>query len=215
MKSDINLLYKRKSNTYSNKKLAAIALLLVVFAVGLYAGITLPSSALKVAKIESAEIENQLTSSSANQQDLTEKTLQEATLGTKLTELTTLNDTKADVLKYIEAIESSQPAVIKMKNVTIHLDSIELIGEADSDKTIALFCLRLREQNIFKDVFLTNSFTSINEGITTFIIEITLPSPLDSTNIIKDIEKLDDVTTVTVSASPTATTENGEEVGQK
>jgi Tfp pilus assembly protein PilN len=202
MKNDINLLYKRKTKTYSNKKVLAIVLLLVLLAAGMYAGIALPSSALRVAKLKAAELENKLSTSSQTQQELTDKSLQNALLSLQLTELKAIDELRSDVTSYFEAIERAQPTEVAITNLSMSKRSMNISGSIsgipESDKIVATFCLRLREQNVFSNVYLSKTTTEDND-ICTFMVYATLPSPLDSETLIKAIEQKDDVTAVPTS----------------
>lgn len=190
MKNDINLLYKRKTKTYSSKKVALIIFVIVLFAAGLYAGIALPANALSVAKIEATELESKLNSSTETQQDLTEKTQQELMLATQLLELNAIDGSRSDLSSYIEAIEKSLPTDANITQLLIAEEAVSIMGVAKDDTVIATFCLRLREQNVFKDVYLISSTSSTDEPGTIFTMSATLPSSLSSIGLIQSIEQI-------------------------
>ncbi|HEX3073124.1 MAG TPA: PilN domain-containing protein [Ignavibacteriales bacterium] len=190
MKNDINLLYKRKTKTYSSKRVALIIFVIVLFAAGLYAGIALPTNALSVAKIEAAELESKLNSSTETQQDLTEKTQQELVLATQLLELNAIDASRSDISAYIEAIEKSLPTDANITQLLISDEMVSIMGIAKDDTVIATFCLRLREQNVFKDVYLISSTSPVDEQGTVFSLSATLPSSLSSIRLIQAIEQI-------------------------
>lgn len=199
MKNDINLLYKRKTKTYSSKRVALIIFVIVLFAAGLYAGIALPTNALSVAKIEAAELESKLNSSTETQQDLTEKTQQELVLATQLLELNAIDASRSDISAYIEAIEKSLPTDANITQLLISDEMVSIMGIAKDDTVIATFCLRLREQNVFKDVYLISSTSPVDEQGTVFSLSATLPTSLSSIGLIQSIEQIG-----TAAAGPSA-----------
>jgi Tfp pilus assembly protein PilN len=190
MKNDINLLFKRKTKTYSSKKVALIIFVIVLLIAGLYAGIALPTNALSVAKIEAAELESKLNSSTETQQDLTEKTQMELIYATQLLELNTIKESRSDLSVYIEAIEKSLPTDANITQLLISDEAVNIMGVAKDDTVIATLCLRLREQNVFKDVYLINSTSPVGEQGTVFSLSATLPSSLSSIGLIQSIEQI-------------------------
>jgi hypothetical protein len=212
MKNDINLLIKRKIKSYSGKNIAVLLLMMLLIGAIAYAGISLPSGARQVARIKAAEVDKKLASSTVNKKDIGEKTELKARLDMQISELNALKESKGDISGYIDAVERSRPSSIVISMFTTDsATTINLLGRADSDKTIAIFCLRLREQNVFSNVFLTYSTTDVGNKETTFAIVLTLPKPLDSEDIIQGLEQKDDVTT---STTPTGQ-ENNQEAEQK
>jgi hypothetical protein len=197
MKNDINLLSKRKTKTYSSKKVFGIVLLLLLLVGGMYAGIALPSAALRVAKLEAAVLEGKLSASSQTQQGLTDKSQREALLALQLTELKAISEIRSDVSGYLGAVEKAQPSEITLSRLAISKKVMSisgyLTGLDNSDEIIATFCLRLREQGVFSSVYLLNTTTETS-GICTFSISVSLPSSLDSETLIQSIEHKDDVT---------------------
>lgn len=194
MKSDINLIYKRKTKTYSSKKTLAVVLLIVLVAAGMYAGIALPSGARQVIKLEVAELDSKLNSSTQTQQQLTEKSAQEKLLLLQHTELKALDDLKREVSLYFDAIEKSLPTEANIAYITASKDIMSVYGIAVDDDVIATFCLRLREQNVFSDVFVTVSTYLQDDKINYFQLDAKMPSSLETEELIKQIEGKDDVT---------------------
>lgn len=192
MKSDINLIYKRKTKTYSNKMILGAVLLIAALAAGMYAGIALPSGALNVAKLHSAELDSKLSSSTQTQQQLTALSATKASLLMQKAELDAVNDIKDDVSSYLEAIEKALPASANAYNIVMLQNGISIYGTAEDDSAIATFCLRLREQNIFESVFVTVSTYLEREKIHDFQVDAVLASSLDSKTLIKEIEGKDD-----------------------
>ncbi len=202
MKNDINLLFRRRVKNYSSKNILVLLLLLLIVGGVASAAIALPSLSLQSEKTEAARIEDELKASSVDTIELAAKSTRKNNLDMILEELNVLASSKADILKYLEVIESQRPSSLWVRKLdTNDAGRINLGGIADSDKTIALFCLNLREQKneqgqrIFKEVLLISSITDLTNNMTSYGIIITLPSPLSSTDIIQEIEKKDDVTT--------------------
>lgn len=195
MKNDINLLFKRKVKSYSSKNVIFLLLIILVAGIVAYVGIALPSGSLNAVKKKAAAVSSELSSSSVDQNDLTYKTGLKTKLDLQIAELTSLDSSRSDILNYIEAVKESRPSTLFISMLTTNsANTINLLGRADSDKTVALFCLRLREKNMFKNVFLTYSTTDLGNSLTSFAIVLTLPSTLDSETIIKELEHKDDVT---------------------
>ncbi len=189
MKNDINLLYKRKIKTYSSKNVAIGLLLIVLIAAGMYAGMAIPSGTISAMKIEAAQLDSRINSSSETQQDLKDKTQREATLSLQIAELEAIDGSRLDISKFLNAVEASLPTEANLLSLQFTDAAINLLGTANSDKDVSTFCLRLREQNTFKDVYITNS---TSEGqILSFGITATLPSPLGNLELIKAIEQAD------------------------
>lgn len=194
MKNDINLLYKRKVKTYSNKNIFMVFLTVLLIGVMAFFAIKLPSDSLQAVKIKATKINNDLAASSVDNKDLAVKTQQKDNLDTLLASLNALKESRADIINYVEVIESQRPSNIFIRKLsTDPTGLIHLSGVTNSDKAIAVFCLKLREQNIFKDVFLLNSTTDLYTGVISFGITITLPASLDSITIIQGIQQTDDI----------------------
>jgi Tfp pilus assembly protein PilN len=189
MKNDINLLYKRKTRTFSNKKIALIVLLIVLLAAGMYAGIAIPGGMLAVARLEASELESKLNSSTETQQDLTDKTQQEALLALQLTEIKAFDGNRSDMTGYIDAVEASLPTSASITQLQITDDRFEIQGVARDDNAIAAFCLRLREQSVFKDVYITSDTTPIDDNVSIFALTATLNLPLSNVPLIQVIEQ--------------------------
>lgn len=194
MKSDINLIFKRKTKTYSNKRILAVVLLIALVAGGMYAGIALPLGAKQVIKLEVAELDSKLSSSTQTQQELTQKAEEKARLSLQYTELNALKESKNDVSRYFDAVETSLPSDANASNISISRNIMSICGYAPNDDVIAAFCLRLREQNVFRDVFVTVSTYIKDQETNYFQLEAMLPSSLETEDLIKEIEGTDDVT---------------------
>ncbi len=189
MKNDINLLYKRRIKTYSGKNIAIALLLIVVIAAGMYAGIAIPSGTISAMKIEAAQLDSHISSLSETQKDLMDKTQREAMLSLQIAELEAIDNSRLDIAKFLNAVEASLPTEANLSSLQFTDEAINLIGTANSDNDISTFCLRLKEQNVFKDVYITNS-TSDGQALS-FGIIATLPSPLSNIELIKAIEQAD------------------------
>ncbi len=203
MKNDINLLSKRKTKAYSSKKILGIVLLIIFLAGGMYAGIALPSAALRAAKLEAALLEGKLSASSQTQQDLTDKSQRQALLALQLSELKAIDGIRTDVSEYLAAVEKAQPREITLSRLAVSkkIMSISgyLTGFDNGDEIIATFCLRLREQGVFTSVYITNTTTE-KSGICTFSLAVVLPLSLDSETLIQGIEHKDNVTPASIPA---------------
>jgi Tfp pilus assembly protein PilN len=189
MKNDINLLYKRRIKTYSGKNIVIALLLIVAIAAGMYAGIAIPSGTISAMKIEAAQLDSHISSSSETQKDLMDKTQREAMLSLQIAELEAIDNSRLDIAKFLNAVEASLPTEANLSSLQFTDEAINLIGTANSDNDISAFCLRLKEQNVFKDVYITNS-TSDGQALS-FGIIATLPSPLSNIELIKAIEQAD------------------------
>ena len=180
MKHDINLLQKRKAAQYSSKKMGTILLVVLLFAALLYAGITLPSSMLASAQIKLTDLNGQLESQTQIEQELAQKTLQNATLQAQLQQLDSLSATKANVTSYLEAVESSLPTSARITSLTLSGNTMSIGGFVPRDEVLATFALRLRETGAFSDVFVANS-TVVEEGKTNqFSLSAILPETMSS-----------------------------------
>jgi len=184
MKHDINLLQKRKATQYSGKKLGTVLLFALLFAALLYAGIALPSRSLQNAKIQLADLNNQIASQATVDQDLTQKTQRNAVLQEELTQLQALGSTRQDVEKYLGAVESSLPTSASIMALKISDSTMTITGVAPRDEVLATFALRLRETKAFSSVFVTSS--TITGKSTLFSIKALLPATLNDTANVTD-----------------------------
>ena len=178
MKSDINLLTRRKTKKYSGKKLAFMLVCLVLIGGAAYAAVTLPAGALAATKLSIVDLDNTLNVSSNTEQELREKTLHSNTLKLELNEIKELAGTKSDVSEYLEAVEASLPTTANITHFDLFESTMEIIGIADNDQTIAAFCVRLRETGVFNNVFITSSAKETTDS-TMFTLTALLPVPLD------------------------------------
>lgn len=212
MKNDINLLTRRKIKSYSSKNVTVLLLIILLIGAIAYAGITLPSNARQAVRIKAAEVQKELASSAVDQKDIGDKSDLKAKLEMQLAELNALKESKADISNYVDVIERSRPSKIYISMLTTDSSTnLNLLGRADTDKTIAIFCLRLRQQNVFKKVFLSYSITDTKNKETTFAIVLTLPKTLDSTTIIQGLEKKDDVTSANADTNTAAAGEENKQ----
>ena len=191
MKSDINLLYKRREKKYSGKKLASFLIVVLFFAGSLYAGIAIPSQALASAKLELAELEGELVTSSFTDQELSERTVYSTSLSEQLEDLTTLSSTKSDITAYLDAIEQSLPIQANLTSLSLSGDRMNLIGVALNDTVVATFCLKLIETGVFEDVYISSTTALDYSYQTSFTLSATLPTSLNSESLIQDTEQDD------------------------
>ncbi|MDD5018646.1 MAG: PilN domain-containing protein [Eubacteriales bacterium] len=189
MKGDINLLFRRRQKKYSSKKWAAILLVIAIFAGSLYAGITLPSQALAAAKLELAELEGKLVTSSITEQDLLEKTQHSEYLSEQLEDLSALSSTDSDVSAYLEAIEQSLPTNANITSLTLAGEKMSVIGIAENDAVVAAFCLRLNETDMFENVYVSSSTALAYEEQTSFSLSAKLLSSLSSPSLIQNADE--------------------------
>ncbi len=206
MKYDINLLQKRKAVQYSGKKLGTVLIFILLFAALLYAGIALPSNMLASAQIRLANLDTELVSQPAVDQEQAEKTLQNAMLQQAVKQLEDLNDSKTAATHYIEALETSLPTSAYIDGITMADNRMTINGVVPRDEVLATFALRLRETGLFLDVYVNSSAVE-NDGVTTrFMLIATLPKPLGtSPEVIDGSDKADeDSTTKQPAATPAA-----------
>lgn len=184
MKNDINLLFKRKVKKHVGKKMFAALLGAAVLAGGLYAGITLPAQSLEAERKEVAKLDEQLNASTETGDILLEKLDNISFLDEQLEGLKRLNIEKSDVSDYIDIVENSLPAGANITQLSLVSDTMNITGIADNDTIIAMFCLRLRETNIFEEVFIYNTAADLeNEQISTFMLSATLPTSLSTSTV--------------------------------
>ncbi len=164
MKNDINLLYKRKVKKPNGKKVLTAFLGIIVLAGGLYAGITFPTAALEAEKNSVAKLDEELSASTDTADLMLEKSDRINYLEKQLEGLNRLNIQKSDVSDYIDIIETSLPQNANIVELSLMSDELNITGVADNDTTIATFSLRLRETNVFKDVFVYTSQLNTEDG---------------------------------------------------
>ena len=186
MKHDINLLQKRKAAQYSGKKLGTVLLIILLFAALLYAGIALPSNMLASAKIRLSDLDAELASQPAIDQELAEKTLKNATLQQTAMQLESLNDSKLDASHYIEALETSLPTSAYILSITMSDNLMSINGVVPRDEVLATFALRLRETGLFLDVYVTSSAVATEGKATLFSLNATLPEYLGASPDVVD-----------------------------
>lgn len=181
MKNDINLLLKRKTKQLSSARIVTALVVLLFIGGALLAAIALPSQALSTIKLAVADLDYEIMSSSHVEQELIEKTAQNASLIEQLESLEQLNTSKSDVLGYIETVERSLPSDANLTQMSFAEDQLNIIGVAKSDAVVATFSLRLRDTNKFDSVFIMNS-TTMGEDLTSFTLKATLPFTLSSSD---------------------------------
>ena len=186
MKNDINLLQKRKSKQYSGKKLATVLLIVAFFAALLYAGIALPSRMLAAAQLKSRYLENELMSQPAIEIELAEKTQYNATLMDQVAEIEVLSVAKSDVSQYLSAVEASLPTSARITFLNLSGNMLNISGIVTKDEVLATFALRLRETQLFQNVFISSSVLTNEDNSTLFTILATLPSSLSGSAIVLD-----------------------------
>ena len=185
MKSDINLLQKRKDQKYSGQKLAMIILLLVLFAGAAYAGITIPASARSAISLVESKIRNDIQSATGDVDNVSELNSEYQLRKQQLDALTAIDMAKSDMSSYLDAVETACPSTINLSYFSASEETMNVLGSAVSDSDIAAFCLRLRESGKFSAVFLTSS-TLMEDGSTAFSIELTLPASLDNSAVLPE-----------------------------
>ncbi len=185
MKSDINLLQKKKGKQYSAQKIALMLVFLVFFAGAVYAGFTLPQNALTAAQLKAAGLNRELTGSSGAGDSLSELTQNYLTRSEQLEALTAIDGARSDINGYLEAVEKSLPTSANLSTLTLSGKEMSITGVALSDADVAAFCLRLRETGAFANVFLQNSIALEDYGVT-FSLLAELPATLDSSGILPE-----------------------------
>ncbi len=210
MKHDINLLQKRKAVQYSGKKLGTVLIFILLFAALLYAGITLPSNMLASAKIKLANLDSELVSQPAVDQEQAEKTLQNAMLQQAAKQLEYLNNTKMDATHYIEALETSLPTSAYIDSITTEVNQMIITGVVPRDEVLATFALRLRETGRFLDVYVNSSSVDKDGETTRFTLFATLPEPLGTSPEVIDGSNNTDEESTTNQPAATPAAENTE-----
>jgi Tfp pilus assembly protein PilN len=185
MRNDINLLQKRKSQKYSAQKWAMILLCIALFAGAVYAGFTIPANARIAAQLNITDLRAELLAISGTNEDLSGLNSEYAQRKEQLDALTAIDGARADMSGYVEAIEASLPSTANIAMLTAEKETISVLGIADNNDAIAAFCLRLRETGKFSEVFLSFS-TLMENGTTSFSIELALPVTLDGSAMLPD-----------------------------
>ena len=182
MKSDINLLTKRKTKQFSSKSFAIILIGLLFVVGALYAGIALPSQALSAVKLSVANLDSNIQSSSHVETDLMEKTAYNETLKEQINSLEALTDTRSDIYVYLETVEEALPDAAQLTQMNFSGNEMYIIGIASGDPAVATLCLKLRESDMFESVYLTNS-TAMSDSQTSFTLYGSLPFTLGSEDL--------------------------------
>lgn len=199
-KNDINLIQRRKNGQYSLKSIMIAIGILVFVGVCVYLGITLPSKNLSETKAAVIRLEDQLQqfsgialSAGGTNTDIDipvnagldtiymVKTKQLKGLEEQLESLKMISTAESNALAYINAIEESAPDEVKFTSISMNEDNLSLNGTASGDTALAVFCLRMKETNMFSDVFVSSSMVVIpGDSTTIFNMTATLNEPLDS-----------------------------------
>ena len=183
MKSDINLLQKRKGQKYSAQKWATILLGIALFAGAVYGGFMFPGNARTAARLALSNVSSELVSASGAEQNLNDLTNQYVTRSAQLDALTALNAARSDMGDYLDAVEKAQPTSVNISSLSIADKSITISGVATDDEAIAAFCVHLRETGKFSSVFLQSSAANA-DGNSTFTLLVELPATLDSSGVL-------------------------------
>lgn len=199
-KNDINLIQRRKNGQYSLKSIMIAIGILAFVGVCVYLGITLPTNNLSETKAAVIRLEDQLQqfsgialSAGGTNTDIDipvnagldiiymEKTKQLKGLEEQLESLKIISTAESNALAYIKAIEESAPEEVNLTSISMNEDNLSLNGTASGDSALAVFCLRLKETNMFSDVFVSSSMVVLPGDTTTiFNMTATLNEPLDS-----------------------------------
>lgn len=185
MKTDINLLQKRKAKQYSAQKLGLMLLAVFMFAGAAYAGFTFPNNARTAAKLAAANLDSELSDHSGTEEDTAELTSLHKDRSRQLEAFGAIDEAKTDMSGYMDAIESSLPTSINVTHIFAAEEMISMSGQAKKDDDIAAFCLRLRETGKFREVFMIDSKIN-DEGNLTFDIELILPVTLSSSSVLPE-----------------------------
>lgn len=184
MKTDINLLQKRKGKQYSGKKLATMLLAVVFITGAVYAAFMLPGRALMAARLTISDLNEDL-SSPGTGENLAELSEVYAQRNEQLEALSAIANAKADMNQYIDAVEASLPTSANITYFGASEETIHINGTAQNDEVVASFCLHLRQTSKFSSVFLLSS-TLMQDGETAFSIELALPVTLDSPGLMPE-----------------------------
>lgn len=181
MKNDINLIYKRKQQKEIGKKWAVLLLGVVFFAGALYAGIMLPSKSLTTTKLTVEDLDAKLVKNGGIEAEYLAKTKELMDLDEQLKSLEQIATAQSDVALYIDLVEESLPKQANITHMAMFNKSMEVIGVADSDEVLAAFSIRLREKNVFHDIYVTTSTVMLGDETTTmFKLTATLPVSLSN-----------------------------------
>ena len=189
MKKDINLLYKRKSKQYSGKKLVIIMLAILFIGGALYFGITLPTEALANTKAAVSQLDSKLSENKDLDTQMLEKAREKKVLEEQLEGIKMISSAKSDVSEYVEIIEESLPREALVTQLSMSDESLEILGVAENDEILATFFLRLREKNVFSDLYVVSSTVLLGTDNTTmFRLTGTLPKSLSDVPLAEESE---------------------------
>ncbi len=217
IKNDINLLQKRKGKQYSSKSVALTLVLVGVFGVGIFLGITLPSKNLAQTRAAVAILDSKLqqyngaaTSASEDTDNseaasgvsidnlYIEKSNTLKNLEEELESLILLSSAESNALEYISSIEESIPGEANVSSLNLVESDLSIYGTAQDDEALAEFTLKLRECGLFNDVFVVSSMVAApGEKICVFNITATLTEPLNSRPVTQEEDASGVVTTAT------------------
>lgn len=188
--NDINLLVQRSTAKSSIKKWVGLLIAVVFFAGALYAGITIPADSITTARMQITELNDMIQTDSNLELDLIEKRQNRNALSDQLDSLETIAAAKSDILMYIETIEKCLPTQANITQLSIFEQTIDITGIADNDEIIATFYLRLRESNLFLNLYVSTSTVMEDESqMTMFRLTGSLPASLTSIPLIEVTEE--------------------------
>lgn len=177
MKNDINLLTIRK-NTGKNDKKRTYVLFSILFVVVLIAGIILPNRTRDEAEQKLKMLENELGKLTITEGMFAETTKTASFAVSQRAQLEALYSSRSDILSYLAVIESSLPQTALLTSLKFADNSVSISGIAPDDSTIATFCLKLRQSNVFASVFVSSSTLLPDETHSMFSLTVTLKKSL-------------------------------------
>ncbi len=188
MKNDVNLLTVRKSAEKNSKKRTYV-LLVILFAVVLLAGVVLPTRAYDDAERKLKKLENDLSKLTITEKMFAETTDTAALAVNQRAQLEALYSSRSDILSYLSVIEKSLPQTALLTDIMFSDNSVGISGIAPDDQAIAVFCLRLRNSDMFSSVLVSSSTLLPDENYTAFSIDAVLYKSLSGGAAVEEGEK--------------------------
>ncbi len=186
MKNDINLLTVRKSTIGSDKK-RSYFLFATLFVVVIIAAVMLPGRARSEAEEKNKALQDALSNYTITEESFEETTKTAALCVNRRSQLEALYGSRSDILLYLSVIENSLPQTAVLTLIEFSDNLVGLSGFAQNDGAVAAFCLKLRQSDMFSDVFITSS-TRLEET-NSFSITASLHKSLSGNATVEEDEK--------------------------
>ncbi len=185
MKNDINLIYKRKNiknSRYMTIGFIGGAVFLAVFAI---VGVWLPVKAKTDAQSNLDSIRQQLDAFQLSDDEMLATASENQQLTEQLADLLLIQESRSDVLEYLEGIENALPAGACLTNISMLDNLLTITGVAHDDSEIAAFILHLKGSGLFTQVLLDSSTIGDDGHQTMFSLSVILPASLNGPAVVE------------------------------